>query len=302
MARELRAGAIRLTPIPTYPDSVVYEGTADERSVIFKGVDVAGADPDGIALEVWSLESARREDVAVPRVLSVDLSGSLFPASFFVMEKVDGVPFDEIAESTADIKPVVVELGEALRRLHEVRLSGAGWLDEQLYRRTGEVRGIHESWPSALSAAVPDALDYLDGVLSRDQALTLREQVDVVISRLPEVDQPVLLHGDFGQTHVYVDRDVSRMMGIVDFGERSAGDWVWDLCEWETPSTLGSLLSGYGPPDEGFDLIRRLDEYVLIKAVPWAAKWHRRGELQVIDWLRSAVARHESGGSRFGVQ
>lgn len=285
---------VSLQPVPTYPDSVVYFATTDDRSVVFKAAEPGGRDRVGIALEAWACETAAAQGVPTPRVLALDTSLTNFPSSFFVTERARGRSLDEAAMSEADLDGVARQLGAYLRRLHEVRLTGFGWLDEDHYVETGQVRGSVASWRIALLENVPAALDYLaEHALSSLQDRQLREAIASTEPRLPDLEEGRLLHGDLGTNHVWVDSD-RRITSIVDFGERLSGDWLWDLAEYEGKQ-VPQLLAGYGMDARSRgELEELLRVYWLVKAVPWAHKWHQRGEPQVITWLLTALAKASS--------
>lgn len=284
---------VHLAAVPTYPDSIVYRATAGGRSVVFKAVDPAGRDPDGIALEAWAMQTAAAQGVPVPEVLAVDTSGAVFPGSHFVMSAVAGVPFDAVGASGAQRVDVTRRVGEVLASLHEVRLRGFGWLVD----RAGVVGGKHESWHEALFGEVPAALDYLAEHVTADQHDRLHGRVGALARSAIDPGEPRLLHGDFGVSHVWVDPADPGLAitGVVDFGERASGDWIWDLVEIERRD-LGGVLDGYGvAPSDRAGIERRFWEYALVKAVPWAAKWHQRGEPQVLEWLVVALDRAGDG-------
>jgi aminoglycoside phosphotransferase (APT) family kinase protein len=292
VARELRTEHLLLRPIPTYPDSVVYEAASDDRALIFKGVDPLGEDADRIGVEAWALETARAEGVPAPAVLRVDVSRDVYPGSYFLMEKVEGVPLDSIPPSSDGFERAVLELGEALRRLHDVTLSGHGRLSETAYSESGEARGSRGSWADSILAPLAQAIDYLSSsALTSEQTALLMTQVEASSSSIATDVVPVLLHGDYGSSHAFVDPSTASVTGIVDFGECASGHWIWDLCEWDLAS-VGLLLRGYGVESSLVNDVRHeLDRYLLLKAVPWAAKWHRRGEAQVLDWLQFVISR-----------
>jgi hypothetical protein len=98
-----------------------------------------------------------------------------------------------------------------------------------------------------------------------------------------------LLHGDIGGLHVWVDPERACITSFVDFGERSAGDPVWDIMrfEWEgVPLIL-----------EGYQLDQALRErfrasfhlYAVLQAIPWARKWHARGGVHTVEWLKTTI-------------
>src|SRR5215217_7024609 len=90
----LATGAVPLSliPIPTFPDTIVYEAELPTGAVILKAIDPDGRDPDGIGLEAWMCQTVAALGVPAPRVIMLDLSRSLLPASYFIMEKVSGQP------------------------------------------------------------------------------------------------------------------------------------------------------------------------------------------------------------------
>jgi hypothetical protein len=48
------------------------------------------------------------------------------------------------------------------------------------------------------------------------------------------------------------------------------------------------VLTGYVPNDpDGFR--NSITFYSLIRAIPWARKWHSRGEPHVLDWVRHVL-------------
>jgi aminoglycoside phosphotransferase (APT) family kinase protein len=282
VARVFGTPSFVLKPVPTYPDSIVYEATSTERSVVFKSSDPDGEDPDGIELEAWALEAARQQDVPVPRVEMIDTSATAFPCSYMMMEKVGGLRFDEAGLPQEVRDRLILECGAALRRLHAVELEGFGRLDDEVFSGDRKVRGWSDSWRQSVLDPLPEAMGYLSGVLSSERHDHLAQVLTSVVPSIEDISDPRLLHGDFGGSHVYVDLDGSQIMGVVDFGERASGHWLWDFCEWDLAS-MDTLRRGYGAVEVDFDV--SLDRYLLIKAVPWAAKWHRRGEPQVLEWL-----------------
>lgn len=277
-----------LVPVPTYPDTIVYEAIADDRRVIFKAMDPDGRDRDGIALEAWSCDRARESGVPAPDVVVLDTSCSRFPTSFYVMAKAAGRTLEGASLRQPDLAAVLTELGTHLRALHEITIPGFGWLDEDHFRATGLVRGSAETWPNALFEAVPQSLDYLRDVnaLSASEVEHARKVLDVGAPLLSDYTDGRLLHGDMGLLHVWFDPETRRVTSLVDFGERSSGDPAYDFIDFE-PSHLAHVAAGYG------DLSDRLEErvrfYALAQAIPWARKWHERGETQVIDSLRGLL-------------
>jgi aminoglycoside phosphotransferase (APT) family kinase protein len=281
---------VKLAPVPTYPDTIVYEVVTDAGRWIFKAMEPDGRDRDGIALEAWSCARAREAGVPTPLIHSLDTSGSRFPSSFLVMEKAAGDSLERLALPRADLHAALKELGSHMRALHEIEIPDFGWLDEKDYRCTGLVKGSAETWHEALFGDIPESLGYLTRL-----ALLTADELDRAHAIL-ERDAPVadpgttgrLLHGDFGLVHVWFDPETARISSLIDFGERMSGDPVYDFCDLDLePNLFNLVVAGYyngTPPPERFD--ERVWRYAFLRAIPWAAKWHGRGHLQVIDWVR----------------
>lgn len=290
---------LTLRPVPTFPDTIVYEAVADRHRWIFKAMDPEARDRDGIGLEAWACESAREAGVPTPRIHSLDTSRSRFPASFVVMEKATGECLEHLSLPPSDLETALVELGSHMRALHEIEIPGFGWLDEEHHRSTGNVQGTADTWHEALFGTAPESLEYL----ARVEALTADEiaQTRGVLEReMPLVDPPPtgrLLHGDLGRVHVWFDPEAGHITSLIDFGERSSGDPVYDFCDLDLePGPFAHVVDGYyrdEPPPDG--LHHRVWRYAFARAIPWAAKWHERGHFHVIDWVRHLL--RADGGS-----
>lgn len=276
-----------LEPVPTYPDSIVYRCISPTAVLMLKAHDPYGRDRDGIALEAWACEGARTLGIPTPEVIEVDTSSERFPSSFFVMRAADGLPLDESLDSDAR-QGVARRIGELMAQLHSATIPGFGWLDTERYAATSEIRGEYSTWREALTAGVEDALRHLCGALSRDEILRLERVIPDALQQVTHEVTGSLLHGDLGGTHVFVDGQTLDVTALIDWGERSSGPWEWDFLEWD-PAWLDDLLDGYAFADDRAELRHRLTRLSLLKSVPWAAKWHERGEVGVVTWLRRVL-------------
>jgi aminoglycoside phosphotransferase (APT) family kinase protein len=281
----LGGGVLVLTPVPTYPDTIVYEAASGDRHMVFKAAEPDGRDPDGIALEAWACERAAAAGVPAPAVVELDGSAARFPSSFFVMQKVDGVPLSEMHLSQWQTETVLERLSPQIARLHAIRVPGFGRLEE----RGGEVRGGAASWRDALLGGVHQSIDELErtGALTAAEAAHARSAVASGES-VAQWDDPRLLHGDLGFLHVWVDPKTMRVTSLVDFGECSAGDPAYDFTDFDR-RFLPVLLSRYGASD---DFARRVRYYELVRTIPWARKWLERGYDGVVDSLRQVLLRY----------
>lgn len=291
LQRHLKRAPAKLIPIPTYPDTIVYEAQYPENPVIFKAIDPDGCDPDGIALEAWVCEKVCALGVPGPRVLAVNTSKSLFPGSYFVMEKASGFALNSLELTTEERQHYVRLLGGYLRQIHAVKLDGFGWLDEAHYAQTGEVKGQEATWRISVLKKVPTSLEYLEreGAVDKRTVEMIHSLIAAHDKVLDQCAEASLLHGDLGDIHVWVDPAQEIITSLVDFGERKAGDPVWDIIEWEWKE-IDTLLEGYeldAEMKESFEVKFYL--YAVLRAIPWAQRWYSRGAVQTIDWLKLTV-------------
>jgi aminoglycoside phosphotransferase (APT) family kinase protein len=281
---------VTLLAVPTYPDSIVYELTAAGGGWIFKAPDPDGRDRDAVAIEAWAYEKARGAGVPTPQIHSLDTSRSRFPSSYLLMEKAKGECLERLALPRPELEPALEELGSLMGMLHTIEIPSYGLLDEERFRATGVARGSASTWVDALFGRIPESMEYLDraGALSAHEI----DEIRVLIPRLMQVveTRPAsrLLHGDLGLVHVWFDPEAERISAWIDFGECMSGDPVYDFCDLDLDAEwLGHVVAGYyegTTPPEDFD--HRVWLYAFVRSIPWAAKWHVRGHIQVIDWVR----------------
>jgi aminoglycoside phosphotransferase (APT) family kinase protein len=280
---------LHLMPIPTVPDSIVYEAELPTTSVIFKAIDPDGRDPDGIGLEAWMCETVRALGVPAPRVLAVDTSRSLLPTSYFIMEKASGQPLSTLP--LAEQQPFLQQIGGYLRQIHAVQVEHFGRLDEQHYRQQHIVQGSEPTWRAAILKDIPASLTYFRQTSALEEPVmrTIKRVLELADPLLHSVTKGQLLHGDMGGLHVWVDLDRACVTGFVDFGERSAGDPVWDIMRYEWEG-VPSLIEGYElDPSMQARFWPTFYLYAILQAIPWARKWHARGGVHTVEWLKTTI-------------
>lgn len=165
-----------------------------------------------------------------------------WPWPYLILGAVDGQPIGEGGPCPID---VARQLGDALRRLHQVDLGQARDVLKPTWGRfIGMLRERRASMADderRTSSLAPHLRAELDDFVPRDPA----DLVDT--DRLP-----VLVHGDVHGDHVFVDPEAGRLTGIIDFGDAWAGDPDYELLAlhagtfgWDT-SVLAGYLDSYG--------------------------------------------------------
>ena len=161
--------------------------------------------PGAAEWKTGSIDTARREHdllaflhargLPVPRPLLLDLSCTLVPRGYFVMEFIDGTP------EVTDVADAVVRMADLLAEVHHLTLEGAPSLPE----REDPIAGLLEFLP-----AEHDALRA--GLLSRPPALGTRRN---------------LLHGDYWPANLLWRG--SELVGVLDWEDAAIGDPLSDV-------------------------------------------------------------------------
>jgi aminoglycoside phosphotransferase (APT) family kinase protein len=145
----------------------------------------------------------------------------------------------------------------------------------------------------ASGAAALDA----GGALDRSTAALLRDLLRGADAVIDAVADGRLLHGDLGPVHVWVDPHALHVTGLIDFGDRAAGDPRWDLMQFDWAGSP-ALLEVYEPdPRARPELVRAIRLYAVVQTVPWASEAYARAEREPLDLLKATTrdAAHLSG-------
>ena len=176
VASELGCEATRVVRVAAFATNAVYEVDADARRFVVK----ASMMHDALRAEAWTCARGAQAGVAVPAVLGLGLLGTDGSMSAFIMSRVAGWPI------TAE-HPALPEVGLGLRRLHDVRLPGFGWLAEASWDERGHVSLLHSSWLGFLKSISSDARS-LDSVIAAPVAEAAAAAIDVHADALAAVE------------------------------------------------------------------------------------------------------------------
>jgi aminoglycoside phosphotransferase (APT) family kinase protein len=196
---------------------------------------------DALRAEAWACARGADARCAAPAVLAL---GRLADegVSAFIMPRVAGAPI--VAGH-----PAFAELGRGLRRLHDVRLPGFGWLSQASWDERADCSLPHGSWLGFLKGICGDVGALADGsALAAPVAEAAAAAVDAHAAAFAAVEVGSLCHGDLKPAHILVDAD--RLAGVIDWGDAVVGDPLWDLARFvhrADGEASASLLEGYDP-------------------------------------------------------
>ncbi len=161
------------------------------------------------------------EGLPIPRIYRYDASFTLLPVEYYMMEHLEGTPYNHVKESMPETEREAVEhqLGVMNRLINQVR-----------GKRFGFYSGTqHDSWKDAFREMIFGVLE--DG---EDAEVTLtipyselKEQIELRLGVLDEVKEPQLVHWDLWDGNVFV-KD-GKVTGIIDFERALWGDPLMEV-------------------------------------------------------------------------
>ena len=224
--------------VRAFATNAVYKVEAGGHRLVVK----ASAMHDALRGEAWACGQGLGAGCPVPAVLGFGRLGSGAGKSAFIMSLIDGLPL-------AGPHPVLREVGVRLRQLHEVRVTGFGWLSDASWNGTGGFSLRHGSWRGFLEDVVGEIRALAGSYAVADAvADAAAGAVDARGEALAVLEVGSLCHGDLKVGHVLVDDD--RLAGVIDWGDAVVGDPVWDIARFAhraDASSLSLLLEGYDP-------------------------------------------------------
>lgn len=201
---------------------------ADGSGLVLKAGDTAE-----LAGETWACRRARAVGVLAPQIVAFE-SRPVLPRSFLVMRRLDGGPSRD--------PDALREAGRQLRVAHSVELAGYGSLEV-----SGDgASGRRVSWSEVLAEKV-SGVPQLMSASVLTEPLASRAVRFATDPELVGFERPVvLLHGDLKEDHILASG--SRLTGIIDWGDATAGDPLLDLARMSMagPEVFGPFAKGYG--------------------------------------------------------
>src|SRR5262245_14422994 len=228
VARELGCEATRVVRVDAFVTNAVYEVDADGGRFVVK----ASMLHEAVRAEAWACARGADAGCAAPAILGLGRLGTDDSMSAFIMRRVAGGPI--VAGH-----PALSEVGAGLRRLHDVRLPGFGWLAEAAWDERGAFSLRHSSWLGFLQDICGDARRLADRyVMAALVAEAAAAAIDAHAAALAAVEVGALCHGDLKAAHIFVD--AGRLAGVIDWGDAVVGDPLWDIARFAHRADAGA--------------------------------------------------------------
>jgi len=237
--------------IPTFEDTLVYDIKFPTANYVLKTMRKNSRDSIKIAVEAQVCELVRAQGVPTPEIVILDKSEKIFPRTYFIMNKVQGVPFRK-ARLSANLNSFILnQIGETLRLIHLVQLKGFGRPDIKHFNLFGQINGCSLTWNEYLSGQLKSSLVYLHKfeLINASLISDIENLFPKYEPLILETCESSLLHGDFTLEHIWIDDLNNSISSVIDFGDAVIGDPVWDFVsyDWENIEVFQCILRGYDP-------------------------------------------------------
>lgn len=226
-------------------DNEVYDVTTTGKQRII--VRISRKENHRFEAERWALHAARHAGVPTPRVLLIEhASYDDSTITFCIEEKLPGKPLDVLLKGgmTSDLNKAIDQIGEILSRLHSVRVNGFGYLQP-------DGKGQQTSFAEIMLMANERQTELYEAAkrwLVPAQKITAGLELLNNHRDLYEFHTPVLVHGDLGLGHIFIEGD--HVSGFIDMQDCSGNHPVFDLVNWDAYCSelipTSRILASYG--------------------------------------------------------
>lgn len=177
--------------------------------------------------------------VPVPKVFVYDDSCTLIRSEYFIMEQLQGVPYNKLKESLSveEKEAIERELGAYNRLINENHGTCFGYYAQEDSWRSTWAEAFYQMIMGVLADG-KDAEVELPGGYSAMEAEIMRH-----VDALSEVELPRLVHWDLWEGNVFVDN--GKISGLIDFERALWGDPLMEHF-FSHFYRSGSFAEGYG--------------------------------------------------------
>lgn len=226
------------------------------------------------------------DQIPVPKVIAFDRSRTLLDGEFFIMEKLEGEPYNKLKESMTEQErsSVESELGRYARLMHDIKGTGFGPycapMDETMSWREVFLILLNSVLDDGEEAGLPLPIAYQE----------LRDILNSHSVCMSDVTTPSLIHWDLWDGNLFV-KD-GKITGIIDFERALWADPLMEHYFSNTTLDAASFVQGYGKyeqlsPNEQ----KRVLYYKLCLDLIMYVECHYRGytDERHLSWAKSNI-------------
>src|SRR5262245_28116430 len=206
VASELGCEVTRVVRADAFATNAAYEVDAGRLRFVVK----TSAMHDAIRAEAWASARGAEWGCPAPAILKLARLGADDSMSALIMSRISGRPI------TAG-HPTFRDVGIRLRRLHETRFPGVGWLAEASWDERGDWSLPHRPWLALLRGICHDARSLMDSDEGGASVAGAAAAIEARADALAAVEIGSLCHGDLKPAHIFVG--AGRLAGVIDWGD-----------------------------------------------------------------------------------
>jgi len=198
-------------------------------------------------VEQWITGELIKRQIPHVDIDAIDISRSLAPFDFEIMEEARGKSLFDIGHEDGDILPHIKKLGIFVAHIHEIQTRGYGSFD--IFKiLNGQPIGIHQTWQGYLMLNLDKHLEYtvMTGILTVAESDAVKDALKI-LEHIP-CDTPSLLHGDIANHNAFTDG--KTITSLIDWEDAISGDPIFDIAYYATgcfghDSWSNAFLEGY---------------------------------------------------------
>lgn len=221
----------------------VYSGRSGDEDVVVRIARERNAYP----VEMWVYNRFQELGIPCPKTIAYQETPSQIGSPTMIMEKVSGKSLDQVELSPEIEERIYKEVGEILKKVHQIKIDGFGFLTIQGDQLTGRNKTAKESWGER---TLKD-LEYLS-----EHNLVTKLEYKAILSIYneilkAEVNQSVFIYNDLHKAHIFTDGE--KITGVIDLGNSFAGDPRYDIAStlfFLEDSEAEFFKEGYGDLSE----------------------------------------------------
>lgn len=223
----------------------------------------------------------------VPKIYYYDNSKEIIDSEFYFMEKVEGIPYNQIKEELAmeNRKKIEIQIGSLNKKINEIKNDEFGNFVLQDRRSKSwkeaflDMVGLLLKDGQHIQVKLPRSYEYIMDLFKSNE------------SAFDSVKEACLVHWDLHDGNIFVDKEKCEVTGIIDFERAFWGDPLIEFYFGEF-TDKDSFIEGYGVDIrlEDTGLLRRILYNIYLDLIMVIeCKYRKVEDLNHINWTVSAL-------------
>lgn len=278
VAREIAAGFLGWQPagfrcLKVEGNHFAYRFSDQDRKFLLR-TDDGLTDDDYMAAESAVMALLHKHELPVPEVYETNTEPGKYPVRYQVMEFIEYPTLQSLSrENKLDMVAIARQFGHFLAGLHEIQLSGFGFIDTKKLKAQAGLQGRDGAWQDYFCKCLDQHLGYLrdreflaGGVIQRIEKIFASRQ------DLLQIGKGSLLHRDFAFWNIL--GTVDEIKAVIDWDDTVIGDPADDLgivnC-FNNQEFMENLLAVYSLRHQVDDIFRVKIHFYTLRNMLWKA-------------------------------